>query len=50
MKDLSHYLFIKDLSQYKQQLNTLKSSKFAIVFCWLVDELSYYVFSKNMND
>ena len=42
MKDLSQYLFIKDLSQYKRQS---KNSKFVIAFSWLVNSLSYYFVS-----
>ena len=42
-------IFISDLSWYKQQFNTLKGFEFVIAFCWLANDLSCYVFSKNPN-
>ena len=49
MKDLSQFLFIKDVLQCDVTDNSVHSKglKFAIVFCWLANNLSYYVFSKN---
>ena len=49
MKDFSQFLFIKNLSQYKQNSIHSNGSKFAVAFCWLSNDLSYYVFSKNAN-
>ena len=50
-------LFMKDWSQHLQTTchsannnsTHLMDSKFAITFCWLTNDLSCYVFSKNTN-
>ena len=49
MKDLPQYLFIKDLSQYMQQFNTLKGFETCDCIFWLANNLLYYGFSKNGN-
>ena len=48
MIDISQYLFIKDLSQYKQQFNTHRGFEICD-YVLLGNDLSYYVFSKNAN-
>ena len=49
MKNLSQYL-CKTFQGTNNNSMHSKGSKFAIAFCYLTNDLSCYVFSKNVND
>ena len=48
MKDLSQYLLTTCHGTKNDSIH-LKGLKFAIAFCWLANDLSCYIFSKNAN-
>ena len=48
MKDFSQYLWSTCHGTNNNSIH-LKDSKFAIAFCWIANDLSYYKFSKNAN-
>ena len=49
MKDLSQYLQTTSCHGTNNNSTYSEGSKFTIAFCWLANDLSCYVFSKNAN-